>query len=155
MWQNKFDSRLELEPKPSRYLLLYLVVLHGLGVVALLQPLTLPLAVRLGLLVAVLASLLWQAGRHYRASQQTTRLVWRTDGEWDYRTDEHHWTGLSLLPSSYITRWLIILHLQPVKGRRLYLVLLPDSLPRAQWHLLWLRLRYASPSGQGRVTRDE
>ncbi|MDZ7663137.1 protein YgfX [Thiohalophilus sp.] len=155
MWQNKFETRLELEPTPSRYLLIYLIVLHALAGAALLQPLTLPAGLHFVLLAAVAASLLWQVWRHYRDSQQTKQLIWRTDGIWDYRTDGQLWTDLALLPSTYITRGLIILHLQPVNGRRLYIVLLPDSLSRAQWHLLWLRLRYASPSGQGRVTSDE
>ncbi|MDZ7805085.1 protein YgfX [Thiohalophilus sp.] len=152
MWQNRFERRLELEPRPSRYLLIYLVVLHILAAMALLQPLTLSAGLRFVLLAAVVASLLWQVWRHYRDSRRTTRLIWRTDGAWDYQVDEQHWPDLSLLPSTYITRGLIILHLQPVNGRRLYIVLLPDSLTEEQWHLLWLRLRYARPFGQGPST---
>ncbi|TDY02994.1 protein YgfX [Thiohalophilus thiocyanatoxydans] len=155
MWQNKFETRLELEPTPSRYLLIYLIVLHALAGVALLQPLILPASVRFALFAALVTSLLWQIWRHYRDSRRSTRLIWRTDGAWDCQMDEQHWPDLSMLPSSYITRGLIILHLQPVNGRRLYKVLLPDSLAKEQWHLLWLRLRYAGSSDQGRVTRNE
>lgn len=154
MWQNKFETRLELEPTPSRYLLIYLILLHALAGAALLQPLNLPMGVPFALLTAVVASLLWHAWRHYRDSQRTARLIWRTDGAWDYQMDAQHWPDLSLLPSTYITRGLIILHLQPVNGRRVYRVLLPDSLPRTQWHLLWLRLRYADSSGEGADIRN-
>jgi len=154
MWQNKFETRLELEPTPSRYLLIYLILLHALAGAALLQPLSLPTGVPFALLAAVVASLLWQVWRHYRDSRRTTRLIWRTDGAWDYQMGEQHWPDLSLLPSTYITRGLIILHLQPVNGRRLYRVLLPDSLPTEQWHLLWLRLRYAGSSGEDVGVRD-
>ncbi len=154
MWQNRFERRLELEPRPSRYLLIYLVVLHILAAMALLQPLTLPLWARFALSLAVMVSLLWWLWRYYRDSRRTTRLIWRTDGAWDYLVDEQHWPDLSLLPSTYITRGLIILHLQPVNGRRLYIVLLPDSLPKEQWHLLWLRLQYAGSSREDVGVRD-
>ncbi|MFO8025639.1 protein YgfX [Thiohalophilus sp.] len=143
MWQNKFETRLELEPRPSRYLLIYQIVLHTLAGAALLLPLILPAGVAFVLLATAGGSLLWQVWRHYREGRGTTRLIWRTDGAWDYQIGVQYWPDLSLLPSTYITRGLIILHLQPVKGRRLYRVLLPDSLPKEQWHLLWLRLRYA------------
>ncbi|MDR9437563.1 MAG: protein YgfX, partial [Thiohalophilus sp.] len=134
MWQNKFEMRLELEPTPSRYLLIYLILLHALAGAALLQPLSLPTGVPFALLAAVVVSLLWHMWRHYRDSRRTTRLIWRTDDAWDYQVGNEHWPDLSLLPSTYITRGLIILHLQPLNGRRFYRVLLPDSLPKEQWH---------------------
>ncbi|MDY6979142.1 MAG: protein YgfX [Pseudomonadota bacterium] len=154
MWQNRLETRLELEPRPSRYLLIYLSVLHALAGAALLQPLSLPAGVPFALLATLVLSLLWQLWHYYRESRQKIRLIWRTDGAWDYQTGVQHWPDLSLLPSTYITRGLIILHLQPLKGRRFYRVLLPDSLPKEQWHLLWLRLQYAGSSGEDVGVRD-
>jgi hypothetical protein len=143
MWQNRFDSRLELEPRASRYLLIYLVLVHGLALLALVPPLHLPGWGLLLLAVMVLASLLYWLGRLYRARHTITKLIWRRDGMWDYRAARHQFDYARLLPGSYITRFLIVLQLQPLRGRAVRIVLLPDMLPGTQWHQLWLRLKYA------------
>ncbi len=144
MWQNKFESPLDLElTPPSRYLLYYLIVLHGLAIVALLMPMHLPDAVRGLLLLAVTAGLLWQIYRYRCQWRITSRLIWRTDGSWDYWSGERRMEEMQLLPSSYVTSWLIILHFRKPGTSRVTVVLLPDSLPKEQWHRLWIRLRYS------------
>ena len=142
MWQNRFESRLELEPTPSRYLLIYLFLLHALAVLALLQPLRLPVWVQSVLGIAVLFSLLYRVRRFCREHEQTVSLVWRGDGKWDYRDDQHDIEYATLLADSYITRFLIVLHLQPLQGRAVRIVLLPDMLSKQLWHRLWLRLKF-------------
>lgn len=143
MWQNKFESPLDLELTPSRYLLYYLIALHGLAIVALLMPMHLPDAVRGLLVVAVTAGLLWQIYRYRRQWRVISRLIWRTDGSWDYWSGERQMEGMQLLPSSYVTSWLIILHLRKPGNSRVTVVLLPDSLPPDIRHQLRIRLLYA------------
>ncbi len=143
MWQNKFESPLDLELTPSRYLLSYLIALHGLAIVALLMPMQLPIAVRGLLLLAVTAGLLWRIYRYRRQRRITTRLLWRADGSWDYQAGKQRMESMQLLLSSYVTSWLIILYLRKSGTSRVTVVLLPDSLPKEQWHRLWIRLHYS------------
>lgn len=143
MWQNRFERRLELEPAPSRYLLIYLLLLHALAALVLLQPLRLPVWLQVFLAFALLLSLVYWLGRFYRERAQTVSLVWRGDGQWDYRDPRHNIEYATLLADSYITRFLIVLHLQPLQGNAVRVVLLPDMLSKALWHQLWLRLKFA------------
>lgn len=149
MSQNRFESRLVLEPAPSRYSLIYLFLVHSLAMVAVMQPLQLPLWLQLILLFSVVISLAVWVRRWWLESQTPPRLIWRTDGHWDYQSRKSNNENLSLLPASFISRWLIILHLARIDGRRFYVVLLPDSFTKQQWHLLWLRLKYADIDNHG------
>lgn len=142
MSQNKFESRLVLEPIVSRYLLIYLFLVHLLALVALLQPLQLPFWLQFALVTFVVISLAGWSRHLWQEKQSPTRFIWRTDGRWDYQSRKGEYDNLALLPASFISRWLIILHLAGIDGRRFRVVLLPDSLSRQQWHLLWLRLKY-------------
>lgn len=142
MSQNKFESRLVLEPAPSRYSLIYLFLVHSLALIALLQPLQLPLWLQLLLFSGVAISLAVWCWRWWQDSQIPPRLIWRTDGRWDYQSRKGENINLALLPASFISRWLIILHLVHIDGRRFHVVLLPDSFTKQQWHQLWLRLKY-------------
>lgn len=143
MWQNRFERRLELEPTSSRYLLIYLLLLHALAMLVLLQPLRLPVWLEFILAISILFSLLYQVWRFYQQRQRTVTLVWRSDDKWDYRDERLDVEYATLLADSYITRFLIVLHLQPLQGSAMRVVLLPDMIPKAQWHRLWLRLKFA------------
>jgi len=142
MWQNKFESPLDLELRPSRYLLAYLLLIHALAGLALLFPLQLTTALRGVLLLLVLGSLAWHLYRFSLSAKTVTRLRWRADGSWDYQCGEKRIDDLQLLPASYVTSGLMILHLKKPGARRLCIVLLPDSLPAKVWHQLRIRLRF-------------
>jgi hypothetical protein len=142
MWQNKFESPLDLELYPSRYLLAYLLLIHALAGLALSSPLQLTMEVRGLLLLLVLSSLAWHIYRFHLSTKTVTQLRWRTDGSWDYQCGETRIDDLQLLPASYVTSGLMILHLKKPGTRRLCLVLLPDSLPAAVWHQLRIRLQF-------------
>jgi len=142
MWQNKFESPLDLELHPSRYFLAYLLLIHGLAGLALLFPLQLTMVLRGVLLLVVLGSLAWHISRFRLSAKTVTRLHWRADGSWDYQCGENRIDDLQLLPASYVTSGLMILHLKKPGTRRLSIMLFPDSLPAAVWHQLRIRLRF-------------
>ncbi|WP_054773658.1 protein YgfX [Methylogaea oryzae] len=74
-----------------------------------------------------------------------TRLRVGENGGWTlWRADQEE-TGLTLLPSTVATSWLILLHFRDGAGRFRAVPLLPDSLPPDGFRRLTVRLRIAPP----------
>ncbi len=149
-----FATRLSLEPRPSCWLSSALMVGHLLAMLALVMPLDIPLALRLGLFVPVCLSLLHQLRRAgLRTRGAIVRLEWESDGRWKLYNRTGDWCEGRLLADTLVLPWLIILHFAcPGHGRfsqgRRTVVLAPDSLPASEHRRLRVRLRVEG-SGTG------
>ncbi len=139
-----YASPLVLEPGVSRYLNIYLVVVHALALVVIAVPMNLPLAVRLGIAVAIVCSFIrqWRRTRQH-APARIRRLVWEVDDDWNVWCNDSTETVAQLRPESYESTWLVILHLQLNQGGKRILLLLPDMLDRQSFRRLRVRLRQA------------
>lgn len=139
-----YASPLVLEPGVSRYLIIYLLVVHSLALVVLAAPLNTSLLVRLVLLVVVGISFIWQ-WRRIRVNDpaRIVRLVWETDDDWSLYCNDSTELVARLRPQSYESTWLVILHFQLQQGGRRILVILPDMLDRQSFRRLRVRLRQA------------
>lgn len=143
MSSSAYATPLVLEPRPSRWLLSLTLFAHG-GAIAVLLALDawswwLRLLPVLPVLVALwlsLGRLGWRDG-----DLRIRRLVWQTGNEWRLETGAGEARTASLLPSSVVHPWLVVLHLR-VEGYRLprAVVLAPDSLDDMVFRRLRVRL---------------
>lgn len=139
-----YTSPLVLEPGASRYLILYLVVIHALALAVVAVPLKMPVALRFALAVAIVISFIWQWRRSREHDPaRIHRLVWEADDDWTlWRNDSTELVG-QLRPDSYESTWLVILRLQLEQGGWRTVVLLPDMLDRQSFRRLRVRMRQA------------
>ncbi|NNF96564.1 MAG: hypothetical protein HKM94_06540 [Halobacteria archaeon] len=137
-----YASPLVLEPGVSRYLILYLVVIHTLALAVVAAPLNLPVALRFGIAVVILLSFIWQWRRtckHHPA--RIHRLVWEADDDWTLWCNDSTELVGQLRPESYESTLLVILRLQLQQGGQRTVVILPDMLDRQSFRRLRVRLR--------------
>ena len=145
----RYDAPLVLEPGRSRQLILFLLVTHGLAVLALLLPLRLPLVVQASLLVLVIASLLVSLYRY--GSPARVRLVQDVEGEW--RLEEPDGSTVPVeLEDGYVTAFLCILRLRTAAGEARRLLILPDMLDATTRRRLRVRLRQRRAEETRRVS---
>jgi hypothetical protein len=139
-----YASPLVLEPGVSRYLKLYLIVIHGLALAVLVTPFNMPLMFRFMLAVIIVGSFIWNWRRsRLNDSARVVRLVWEVDGDWTLRWNDATQRVAQLRPETYESTWLVILHFQLQAGGRLSVVILPDMLDRQSFRRLRVRLRQA------------
>ncbi|BBL71205.1 hypothetical protein MoryE10_18110 [Methylogaea oryzae] len=113
-------------------------LLYGLSVFAVVAS-PLPWWLRAFVAAAVLV------GAALTPTASVTRLRVGENGGWTlWRADQEE-TGLTLLPSTVATSWLILLHFRDGAGRFRAVPLLPDSLPPDGFRRLTVRLRIAPP----------
>ena len=139
MLSNGFDKPLHLKRKPSRLLAAYLVCLHALALLALLQPLALSILVT----AALWGSLLASAGYHVRyfrrqCDDETTYWVWQASGTWLRGGKEQVYTLVSA--KSVNTPWFVIVTLSNLTQQQRLLVLC-DQLDADTFRRLRVRLR--------------
>ena len=139
-----YASPLVLEPGVSRYLILYLIVIHTLALAVVAAPLNIPVALRLAIAVAIVISFIghWRRTR-VNDPARIHRLVWEADDDWTLWSNDSTELVGQLRPDSYESIWLVILRLQLQQGGRRTLVLLPDMLDRQSFRRLRVRLRQA------------
>ena len=137
-----YASPLVLEPGVSRYLISYLVVIHGLALAVVAAPLNMPTVFRFALAVVIVISFIWQWRRtRLNDPARIYRLMWEVDDDWTlWCNDSSEFVG-QLRPESYESTWLVILRLQLQQGGRRTVVILPDMLDRQSFRRLRVRLR--------------
>jgi len=146
-------SPLVLEPGISRYLILYLVVIHTLALAVVAAPLNIPLALRLGIALVIVLSFIWQWYRNREHDPAGIhRLVWEVDDDWTLWCNDSTELVGQLRPDSYESIWLVILRLQLQQGGRRTVVILPDMLDRQSFRRLRVRLRQARLADSGADT---
>lgn len=137
-----YASPLVLEPGVSRYLISYLVVIHGLALAVVAAPLNMPAVFRVALAVVIVISFIWQWRRtRLNDPARIYRLMWEVDDDWTLWCNDSSEIVGQLRPESYESTWLVILRLQLQQGGRRTVVILPDMLDRQSFRRLRVRLR--------------
>ena len=139
---HKIDS-LRLQPVFSRFLTVWMVVLHLLGLLVLWQ-LQLHALLKISLSLLLLTYFIWQV--RYHLLRSTTNAIkevqLESDGSWRLTFNDGAELAAELLPNSFVKPWLIVLNFS--SGSSFFptsIVLPPDSLEpdlarRLRIHLL-------------------
>lgn len=138
MSHDAYASPLVLEPRRSRYLLIYLVLIHALALAVIAAPFNLSLSLRLAVAAVVVMSFIRQIIR-----VPPWRLVWRTDQDWQLLFQDGRERTGQLRPDTYVSIWLVILRFQLEQGGRCSVVILPDMLDPQSFRRLRVRLYQA------------
>ncbi len=125
-------------PRDSRLQRRFLLGCHGLALAALggsgLSP---PLAVFLGVAVSVSATMAWRRG-----GRPGLRRLSYHDRCWELVGPQRQVRRGRLLPSTWLSRWLILLHFRLEDGRFLTVPLWRDSLDAAAYRRLQRVVRW-------------
>jgi len=153
MWSEKYANPLQIELKPSKIALGVTLIVHLGAVVALLLS-SISIAIKsLGMLLIVSSTLysLSRIGwtRHFKLSLRWVPIFksvcWR-DEFWYLRVDNGTEYIAQLLPSSYVSRWLVVVNLRvtdlPWHSRNVSLLFLPDNIDKELFRRLRIRLRW-------------
>lgn len=135
MSQDAYASPLVLEPRRSRYLFIYLFMVHTMALVVLAAPINLPLLLRFGIAAAVIISFIRQLGR-----LPPQRLVWEADGEWQLIYADGNVSTGQLRPDSYVSTLLVVLCFRLQSGGSSSVAILPDMLDPQSMRRLRVRL---------------
>lgn len=130
-----FASPLVLEPHRSRYLLIYLLLVHALALLVLVGPIELPAWLRFVMAAAVISSFLWQVSR-----LPPRRLMWETDDDWQLLFQDGSEQNGELRPDSYVSPLLVVLRFRLPAGGTRSVLILPDMLDRQSFRRLRVRL---------------
>jgi toxin CptA len=138
MSHDAYANPLVLEPRRSRYLFIYLCVVHTMALLALAVPINLPLFPRFGIATLVIFSFIRQLRR-----LPPQCLVWEADGEWQlFYADGNKSTG-QLRADSYVSTLLVVLCFRLQSGGTRSVVILPDMLDPQSMRRLRVRLLQA------------
>jgi hypothetical protein len=142
MLSNGFDKPLHLNRKPSRLFAGYLVLLHALALLALLQPLALSALAKGGLWSLLICSV----GYHLRYFLQQCDVhnaywVWQSGGAWLRDIEEHCYTVVT--SRSVNTPWFVVVTLACVDQPAQRILVLRDQLDPDTFRRLRVRLKLA------------
>ena len=139
MLSNGFAGPLALRRRPSTILTVYLVCLHGLAALALLQPLELVPSVRVCLWLMLIVSGLY----HWRYARQQCDAaqywVWSDKGGWQYGDDPRAYTLRA--GKSVATPWFVTLALSSPGQKIQRLLIVRDQLEPDTFRRLRVRIR--------------
>ena len=136
MSSQKSAPALQIDLRPSRYLLIFILMNHG-GALVLLALTPLALWLKFFLLVLILISL---RHHYYRLRQGCNYLRWDSSDRWWLRDRTGHEVTMQLLPGSYVHPLMLVLRFS--NGRRRWnLLLLPDSADASLLRQLRVRLK--------------
>ncbi len=130
-----------LTVKPSPLFLSAIVVLHCLAVAALVIA-DIPPAIEFAVTVLVVISLIYNLHQETR----TTKLIWRAGGRWSLEQQGSRANNATLHSVDFMSRWLVIITLQPNDARRQRLVIPFDSVRKDSYRLFRVRLRIEAHS---------
>lgn len=135
----QFAVPLQLELRPSAWLKAVIAAIHGLVMVGLLLSGAGRGAVTVGLaatLLSLLSSQFWV--------RRPASLVWREDELWQGMLWRNTLDNARLLPSTYQSQRLVILHLEEDTGTRWRIPVASDSVSDDTFRRLRVRLRASS-----------
>jgi len=139
MLSNGFDKPLHLRRKSSRLLAAYLVVVHGLALIALLQSLAVTQLTHAMLYTCLLASLACHAVYFRRRADGKNYWVWHPGGVWRQGLEERAFRLLAA--ESIQTPWFALVTLINVEQQRRRLLIVRDQLDADTFRRLRVRLR--------------
>jgi len=133
---------LQIELRPSRYLLIFILISH-LGALVLLLLLPVQLWAKLLVALLVLFSLTRQWQSHVHVYQH---LRWDSQNQWWLSDQSGKNYAAALLPGSYVHPLMLVLRFK-VQKRTCHLVLLPDSADPDLLRRLRVRLKQSAGNG--------
>ena len=138
----KYATALNLEPRPSRWFMLFMAMTHG-GAAASLITAGLAWWLDVPLCALLAASAYFIHLRHISLThaRAVVRLTWTRHGDWRLVTADGMEQGADLLGDSYVHPWLVVLNFSLPRRGRASVVLFPDSLHADDFRRLRVRLR--------------
>ena len=127
---------LQLDLKPSTWMRAAIAAVHGLVIAGLFLSGVSHSAVAIGLAATVFSLM----SAHFW-TRRPTSLVWREDELWQGKVWRNQLDNAQLLPSTYQSEHLVILHLQEDTGTRWHIPVASDSVPDDTFRRLRVRLR--------------
>ncbi len=110
--------------------------LHALAIAAVIAA-DIPAPAEFVLTVAVTASLLV----NLHLETRTTKLIWRAGNQWSIQPHGNRTNKATLHSIDFVSRWLVVITLQPENGRKKRLVIPFDSVAKDSYRLFRVRLR--------------
>lgn len=142
MSSKKYAQPLHLEPRTSIQLSVALLLLHGLGLLVVMN-LNMPIWASMLVSAAILLNFYTTFSTHVlgRGKLAILSLVWEDEGEWKLMMSDAEQFIARLLPNSYVHTRLIVLNFRLENGGRRTSILLPDSLDKTTYRKLLVRMR--------------
>ena len=144
-----YVAPLRLNCRPSRYLLIALIAVHGLALLVLLP---LPVAWWIKLPVAFAIVVQWLVSWHRQvvltAPQAVKHLVWTGEDRWELFGGDGARRKARLLPGAYVHPFLVILRFLTEDKRSCAVVLPRDSLDADSHRRLRVQLRLLHAKGR-------
>ena len=154
MWSERYANPLQIDIKPSKIALVVVVTTH-LGAITALLCASLPIIVMVLFAMLTLASAVYSLCRTgWISSQYMICRRWMPaiisvcwgDEFWYLRQDNDTELIAQLLPSSFVSRWLVVVNLSvtqlPWYYRKISLLFLPDNIDKEIFRRLRVRLRW-------------
>ena len=134
----KYASPLVLKPETSRIFIGLFAVAH-LGAMAVVFPLDFSLEIKAGLMMLLIVSMFVVLRGKGLANVET--LTWKDAGEWVLEFNDGTRYETRLLPSSYVSTWLVVLNFDKAENQRTRSVtLFRDALDPDTFRRLRVRL---------------
>jgi len=134
----KYASPLVLKPETSRVFVGVFLAAH-LGAVLAVLPLDLPLEIKIGLL-AILAISMFVVLRS-KGLANVKNLTWKEGNEWVLELGDGSQYETHLLPSSYVSPWLVVLNFEKTnESKKRSVTLFRDALDPESFRRLRVRL---------------
>ncbi len=142
MSSKKSVQSLQIEPRLSRQLGLFMLLVHGIAMLAVTGT-DMPLAIQLALIGFVLVNIIQVFNLHVlgRSRQSVQMLVWDEQGDWFLFSPDGQKHEARLLPASLVHPLLIVLNFRVPDRGRWSSILLPDALDKRTHRQLLTRLR--------------
>jgi len=138
MLSNGFARPLHLRRKASLVLAGFLIVLHVLALIALLQPLAITALVHDLLYPSVVCSVVYHAVFYRHQIDKAHYWIWHAGGSWQYSDNERLFS--LVLPRSVQTPWFVALTLTDTRQRQ-RLLIVRDQLDADTFRRLRVRVK--------------
>jgi hypothetical protein len=139
MLSSGFSRPLPLKRKPSRLFAVFLLVMHGLALAALLLPLALTDVVHTALFVGLMASAFFHLAYYQRQQDNEAYWVWDANGSWRY--GDNHQAFQVVLTKTVQTPWFVTIALRNAERQQQLLLILGDQLDADSFRRLRVRLK--------------
>jgi hypothetical protein len=139
MLSNGFDKSLHLKRKTSRVLAVYLVLIHGLVLIALVQPLAIALLIQAMLYAGLFASIAYHVVYFRRQSDGQYYWVWHSGGVWQHGLEGQVFRLLSA--RCIQTPWFVLVTLINIENQRRQILIVRDQVDADTFRRLRVRLK--------------
>ncbi len=140
MLSNGFAIPIRIEPTPSRYFVVLALSVHGLAILALMLPSSMPIWLRVLIGLGVLVSCVYHLKNN--TGNRNTSWVCQVTGQW-YRSKDNGQYGWHLSGVSTLTNLFVSFSLCNDAGKKAKLLIFRDQLDENTFRRLRVYLRFA------------